>query len=354
MASPMLIAFGHANRIEQRPLSRRPSRLEESLFKLALRLTLAACVLAATPALAAEPWPTRPVTVICPFPPGISTDILTRVVATALSDALGQQFVVENRPGASGNIGGAMAAKAAPDGYTLFTGTLGPTVTNKFLYRNMGYDPDQAFAPILLMASSPLILVGSPKIPPTNLKEMIAYAKSRPGKLNAGTVGPGSQAHIVLELINQLAGTSIVHVPYRITTQALPDLISGDLQMGFYYIPTFVPAIQAGKIRALAVTSTARVSELPDAPTVAESGFPGFEASGWNALFAPAGTAPEIIAKVNGIVNAYLASDAGKAQVAGKLHMTPLGGTPERLKAFLASETTKWGKVIKDTHIKVQ
>lgn len=313
-----------------------------------------ACIIAATPALAADPWPTRPVTVICPFPPGISTDILTRVVATALSNALGQQFVVENRPGASGNIGGATAAKAAPDGYTLFTGTLGPTVTNKFLYPNMGYDPDLAFAPIALLASSPLILVGSPKMPATNLKEMIVHAKKNPGKLNAGTVGPGSQAHITLELINKLAGTSIVHVPYRITTQALPDLISGDLQMGFYYIPTFVPAVQAGTIRGLAVTSTARVSDLPNVPTVEESGFPGFEASGWNALFAPAGTPPEIIAKVNAIVNAYLKSDAGKAQVERKLGMTALGGTPEQLKTHLQRETAKWGSVIKDSRIKVQ
>ena len=310
-------------------------------------------LVAATPGFA-ETWPSRPVTIICPFPAGISTDILTRVVATALGDALGQQFVVENRPGASGNIGGAMAAKAAPDGYTLFTGTLGPTVTNKFLYRNMGYDPDQAFAPIMLLASSPLILIGSPKIPPTNLKELVAYARQHPGKLNAGTVGQGSQAHITLELINQLAGTSIVHVPYRVTTQSLTDLISGELQMGWYYIPTFVPAIQAGKVRGLAVTSTERVRDLPDVPTVEQSGFPGFEASGWNALFAPAGTPPEVLAKVNGIVNAYLKSDAGRVQVEEKLQMTRLGGTPERLKAFLASETAKWGKVIKDTHVTVQ
>jgi tripartite-type tricarboxylate transporter receptor subunit TctC len=324
------------------------------LIKRLIGWIVAACLVAAAPALAADPWPTRPVTMICPFPPGISTDILTRVVATSLSDALGQQFVVENRPGASGNIGGAMAAKAAPDGYTLFMGTLGPTVTNTFLYRNMGYEPARAFAPIMLLASSPLILVGSPKLPAMNLRELIAYAKQHPGKVNAGTVGLGSQAHITLELINQLAGTSIVHVPYRITTQALPDLISGDLQVGFYYIPTFVPAIQAGTIRGLAVTSTKRVGDLPNVPTVEESGFPGFEASGWNALFAPAGTPPDVIAKVNIIVNAYLKSDAGREQIARKMAMTPLGGTPAELKAHLERETAKWGQVIKNTGITVQ
>jgi tripartite-type tricarboxylate transporter receptor subunit TctC len=313
----------------------------------------AACIAFATPSLAADPWPARPVTVICPFPAGISTDILTRLVANALSNALGQQFVVENRPGASGNIGGAAAAKAAPDGYTLLLGTLGPTVTNKFLYKNMGYDPDRDLAPIVLLGSSPLIMLGSPKLPVANLKEMLEYARKNPGKLNAGTVGPGSQAHIVLEQINKLAGASIVHVPYRQTTRALPDLISGDLQIGFTYIPTFVPAVKEGKIRGLAVTSSTRVSDLPNVPTVQESGFPGFEASGWNALFAPAGTPREVIDKSNGILNAYLKSDAGRAQLA-KIGMMAHGGTPDDLKAHLARETAKWGAIIKDTGIKVQ
>jgi len=323
------------------------------LLKRAAAWFVTACLIAATPALAADPWPTRPVTVICPFPPGISTDILTRLVATALGDALGQQFVVENRPGASGNLGGAAAAKAAPDGYTLMVGTLGPTVTNKFLYKNIGYDPERAFAPITTLGSSPLIIVGSPKVPAANFKELIAYAKNNPGKLNAGTVGPGSQAHITLELINKIAGTSIVHVPYRIATQALPDLISGDLQVGFNYIPTFVPAVQQGTIRGLAVTSTERLSDLPHVLTVDESGFPGFEASGWNALFAPAGTPRAIIDKVNATVNAYLKSDDGRQQLR-KMGMTPGGSTPEALKAHLDRETAKWGAIIKDANISLQ
>jgi tripartite-type tricarboxylate transporter receptor subunit TctC len=306
-----------------------------------------------SPALAADPWPTRPVTVIMPFPPGISTDLLARAVATSLSDKLGQQFVVENRPGANGNIGAGIAAKAAPDGYTLLVATLGPTVANKFMYKTMSFDPDRAFAPIALLGDSPLIIVGSPKIPPENLKELVAYAKTNPGKLNAGTVGHGSQAHITLELINKLGGISIVHVPYRIATQALPDLISGDLQVGFNYIPTFVPAVQQGTIRGLAVTSRKRVSDLPDVPTVDESGFPGFEASGWHALFAPAGTPREIIDKVNGLVNAYLKSDEGKAQLR-KFGITPLGGSPEDLAAHLERERAKWGPIIKEANITLQ
>jgi tripartite-type tricarboxylate transporter receptor subunit TctC len=315
-------------------------------------LIVAACLFAVTPARS-EQWPTRPVTVICPFPPGISTDILTRAVAMALSEALGQQFVVENRPGANGNIGAGAAAKAAPDGYTLLTATIGPTVNNKYLYKSMTYDPETAFVPITMLASSPLIIVGSPKIPPTNLRELIAYAKKSPGKLNAGTVGPGSQAHITLEMINQLAGTSIVHVPYRIATQALPDLISGDLQLGFNYIPTFVPNVKQGSIRGLAVTSRQRLADLPDVPTVDESGFPGFEVTGWNGLFAPTGTPRPIIDTVNTVVNAYLKGAKGRAQLAG-MGMTAHGGSPEQLAAFLASERAKWGPIIKKAGIVLQ
>jgi tripartite-type tricarboxylate transporter receptor subunit TctC len=326
--------------------------MEADLIKRAAWI-VTACMIAATPALAADPWPTRPVTVICPFPPGISTDILTRAVATALSSALGQQFVMENRPGANGNIGAAAAAKAAPDGYTFLVATLGPTVANKFMYKTMSYDPERAFAPVALLGSSPLIIVGSPKLPAANFRELVAHARENPGRLNAGTVGHGSQAHITLELINKLAGTSIVHVPYRIATQALPDLISGDLQVGFNYIPTFVPAVQQGTIRGLAVTSLARLGDLPNVPTVDESGFPGFEASGWNALFAPAGTPREFIDKVNAVVDAFLKSDDGRQQL-GKMGITPLGGTPEALKGHLERETAKWGPIIKQANISLQ
>jgi tripartite-type tricarboxylate transporter receptor subunit TctC len=312
-----------------------------------------AFIIAATPALAADPWPVRPVTVICPFPPGISTDILTRAVATALGNALGQQFVLENRPGANGNIGAATAAKAAPDGYTFLVATLGPAIANKFMYKTMSYDAERAFAPVVLLGSSPLIIVGSPKLAAANFRELVAHARQNPGRLNAGTVGHGSQAHITLELINKLAGTSIVHVPYRIATQALPDLISGDLQVGFNYIPTFVPAVQEGTIRGFAVTSLARLSDLPNVPTVDESGFPGFEASGWNALLAPAGTPREIIDKVNSVVNTFLKSDDGKLQFR-KLGITPLGGTPEELQAHLDRERAKWGPIIKEANISLQ
>jgi tripartite-type tricarboxylate transporter receptor subunit TctC len=293
------------------------------------------------------------VTVICPFPPGISTDILARAIMTSVSEQLGQQFVMENRPGANGNIGTAIAAKAAGDGYTFLVATLGPAIANKYMYKTMPYDPEQAFTPVVLLGYSSLIIVGSPKIPPTNLKELVAYAKANPGKLNAATVGHGSQAHITLELINKLGGISITHVPYRIATQALPDLISGDLQVGYNYIPTFVPAVQQGTIRGLAVTSLKRLPDLPNVPTVDESGFPGFEATGWNALLAPAGTPPEIVQKVNAAVNKYLNSDDGKAQLR-KLVITPLGGSVQDAAAHLDRERKKWAPIIKEANITLQ
>jgi tripartite-type tricarboxylate transporter receptor subunit TctC len=307
----------------------------------------------AAPALGAEPWPVRPVTVLCPFAAGTSTDTLMRLINAALSKKFGQNFIVEDRPGATGNIAAGEAARATPDGYTLLIGTVGPIVNNKFLYKHLDFDPDRAFAPIVLLAYSPLIFVASPKLPLSSLKELVAYAKAKRGPLNAGTVGVGSQAHITIQLFNQRAGISIGHVPYRVTSQALPDLASGDLQLSVQYVPTFVPQVLSGMLRGLAVTSRKRLPDLPDVPTVEESGFPDFEADGWSALFAPAGTPAGIISKVNKGVNDYLHSDAGRAQLA-KIWMTPMGGTPQQLADYIKSESAKWGPIIKQAHIVLQ
>lgn len=312
----------------------------------------ALCPIAA-PALAADAWPTRPVTVYCPFAAGTSTDLVMRLVATSLDAAFGQNFVVENRPGANGNIAAGLEARASPDGYTLLIATVGPIVNNKFMYKNLDFDPDRAFAPIIEIAYSPLIIVASPKLPVSNLKELIAYAKANRGPLNAGTVGVGSQAHITIQLINKLAGISIGHVPYRITSQALPDLASGDLQLSVQYVPTFVPQVQSGMLKGLAVTSLKRLNDLPDVPTVDESAFPGFEANGWNGLFAPAGTPRDIVDKINARASAYLKSDEGKKQLA-KIWMNPVGGTPEEFVAYIKSENAKWGPIIKQAGIALQ
>jgi tripartite-type tricarboxylate transporter receptor subunit TctC len=307
----------------------------------------------AAPALAAEPWPVRPVTVLCPFAAGTSADTLMRMINVSLGKKFGQNFIVEDRPGATGNIAAGAAARAAPDGYTLLIGTVGPIVNNKFLYKNLDFNPDRAFAPIAALAYSPLIIVGSPKLPVKTLKELVAYAKEKHGPLNAGTVGVGSQAHITIQLLNRLAGISIGHVSYRISSQALPDLVSGDLQLSVQYIPTFVPQVQSGMLRGLAVTSRKRLPELPDVPTVDESGFPGFEANGWFALFAPAGTPAGIVAGINEGVNEFLHSDAGKKQL-GNIWMTPMGGTPAQLADYLKSENAKWGPIIKQAGISLQ
>jgi tripartite-type tricarboxylate transporter receptor subunit TctC len=318
-----------------------------------LRAFGAAAVFWPLAALAAEPWPTRPVTVLCPFAAGTSADTLMRLINTSLAGKFGQNFIVEDRPGATGNIAAGTAARAAPDGYTLLIATVGPIVNNKFLYKNLDFDPDRAFAPVALLAYSPLIIVGSPKLPVKNLKELVAYAKANHGPLNAGTVGVGSQAHITIQLLNKLAGISIGHVSYRISSQALPDLASGDLQLSVQYIPTFVPQVQSGMLRGLAVTSSKRLPELPDVPTVDEMGFPGLEASAWFALFAPAGTPTDIIDKVNAGVNEYLQSDAGKKQLAN-IWMTPMGGTPQQLADYIKGENAKWGPIIKQANIRLE
>jgi tripartite-type tricarboxylate transporter receptor subunit TctC len=307
----------------------------------------------AAPARADDQWPSRPVTVLCPFAAGTSTDTLLRLVAASLSDSLGQNFVVENRPGANGNIAAGAVARSTPDGYTLLIATVGPIVNNKFMYKDLDFDPERAFAPVVSVAYSPMIIIGSPKLPVTNLKELIAYAKANRGPLNAGTVGVGSQAHIYIELLNKLAEISIGHVAYRITSQSLPDLVSGDLQLSVQYVPTFVPQVQSGMLRGLAIATRERLLELPDVPTVDESGIPGLATNGWSALFAPAGTPRDIVDKINRRVNEFLRSDAGREQLA-KIWMTPMGGTPEQLADYIKSENAKWGPIIKQANISLQ
>jgi len=321
--------------------------------KLIVALGAAAAWPLTRAATAAEAWPVRPVTVLCPFAAGTSADTLMRMVNASLSSKFGQNFIVEDRPGATGNIAAGAAARATPDGYTLLIGTVGPIVNNKFLYKHLDFDPDRAFAPVAALAYSPLIFVGSPKLPVKNLKELVAYAKAKRGPLNAGTVGVGSQAHITIQLLNKLAGISIGHVSYRISSQALPDLASGDLQLSVQYVPTFVPQVQSGMLRGLAVTSRKRLPELPDVPTVDESGFPDLEASAWFALFAPAGTPADIVTKINDGVNEFLMSEAGKKQLAN-IWMTPMGGTPQWLADYLKSENAKWGPIIKQAGISLQ
>jgi len=315
-----------------------------------LAAVVAVCALTPSAAIAADTWPSRPVTFVVTFPAGISIDVLARALAGDLRQRLGQSIVIENRPGANGTIGAATVARAKPDGYTFLVGTIGATVSSKFLYRNLSYDSDRAFTPVVMLATTPMTIMASPKLPVNSLRELIAYAKKNPGHLNAGTVGTGSQAHITLELLNKIGGMAIGHVPYKDVNQALPNMISGDIQLALNLVPTFVTSAQSGAIKALAVTSLQRIPELPDVPTLNESGFPGVESTSWIVLFAPTDTPREIIDKMNLTVNATLASAEGRASIT-KLGMQAGGGTIDSLNTYLKNESAKWGPIIKEAKI---
>lgn len=316
-----------------------------------IALAMAAAGLLALPSAAwAQAWPSRPVTVIMPFAAGGGTDLLARALAQDLSERLGQQFVVENRTGAGGNVGAGVVAKAAPDGYTLLFGTPGPLANNKLMYKNLPFDPEQAFAPVVLIAKSPLIVVAKSSLPVKDIKELAAYAKANPGKLNIGVPGNGTLGHITALLLQKELGISMTSVPYRGTALVLNDLLAEQVDLAADFMPSYVPMVREGKIRALAVTTTERSSDLPEVKTVQDSGFKGFEATAWYALAAPTGTPKEIIDKLNAATNAFLKSPKGQEALA-KLSMQAAGGTPADLKAFIASELKKWGPVVKDANI---
>jgi tripartite-type tricarboxylate transporter receptor subunit TctC len=314
-------------------------------------LALAATGIALAPAIAsAQSWPSRPVTMIVPFAAGGGTDLLARALAQDLSEKLGQQFVVDNRAGAGGNVGAAAVAKAAPDGYTIMFGTPGPLANNKLMYKNLPFDPEQAFMPIVLIAKSPLIIAAKNTLPAKDIKELTAYAKANPGKLNVGVPGNGTLGHITSVLVQKELGISMTDVPYRGTSLVINDLLGGQVDIAMDFMPSYVPLVKEGKIRALAVTTTQRAADLAEVMTVQEAGFKGFEATAWYALAAPTGTPNEIVAKINAATNAFLKSPKGH-EVLAKLGMQAVGGPPADLKAFIGSELKKWGPVVKAANI---
>lgn len=316
-----------------------------------IALAIAAVGLLAAPSVSwAQGWPSRPVTVILPFAAGGGTDLLARALSQDLGERLGQQFVVDNRAGAGGNIGAGAVAKAAPDGYTIMFGTPGPLANNKLMYKNLPFDPEQAFVPIVLIAKSPLIIAARTSLPVKDIKELAAYAKANPGKLNVGVPGNGTLGHITSLLLQKELGINMTSVPYRGTALVVNDLLGGQVDLAMDFMPSYVPLVREGKIRALAVTTAERSSDLLDVPTVQEAGFKGFEASAWFALAAPAGTPTEIIDKLNAATNAFLKSPKGKEALA-TLSMQAIGGSPADLKAFIGTELQKWGPVVKDANI---
>jgi len=297
-----------------------------------------------------QAWPSRPVTMILPFAAGGGTDLLARALAQDLGERFGQQFVVDNRTGAGGNVGAAAVAKAAPDGYTILFGTPGPLVNNKLMYKNLPFDPEQAFTPIVLIAKSPLIIAAKASLPVKDIQELAAYAKANPGKLNVGVPGNGTLGHITSVLVAKELGINVTNVPYRGTALVANDLLGGQVDVAMDFMPTYVPLVREGKIRGLAVTTSQRSRDLPDVKTVQESGLRGFEATAWYALAAPAGTPSEIIDKLNAATNSFLKSPKGQ-EVLTSLSMQAVGGTPAELKAFIGAELQKWGLVVKDANI---
>ncbi len=300
----------------------------------------------------AQAWPNRPVRILVGFPAGQATDVLARMAAQRLSDATGQQFFVENRPGASGNIAFEMAARAAPDGYTLLMGSSGTAAINPALYSKLPYDMNKDFAPVIMMANVPQVLIVNPNFPPKSVKELIDYAKARPGKIDYASGGSGLTNHLIMEMFKSATDLRLVHIPYKGGPPALTDLIAGQVQLMFETTVGALPHVRSGKLRALAVSTAKRSAAAPELPTVAESGVPGFDATAWIAMFAPAGTPREIVTRLNAEINKGLATQEMRDKLIG-LGADPVGGTPEEFGATLKSELAKWAKVVKESGAKI-
>lgn len=322
-------------------------------MKIALHLTRAIAVSAVVVmgAFAQSPYPTKPIRVIVPFPPGGTTDYQARMVGQKLSKALGQPLLVENRGGAGGNIGSDVVAKSAPDGYTLVMGSVGTHSINATLYKNIPYDTLRDFAPIALAATEPNVLVANPAFPANSVQELIVLAKSKPGALSYASGSSGSSQHLSMELLKKMGGIDILHVPYKGTGPAITDVIGGQVPIMFINFDLALPHVKAGKLKALAMTDTVRSPLLPNVPTVAET-LPGFVTTSWTGLFAPAGTPKEIVNRINAEVVRAVQAPELQARLLEQ-GFTPGTLTPEQFGPFVKAEIDKWGKVIRDSGAQV-
>ncbi len=300
----------------------------------------------------AQSWPSRPIRFIVPFPPGGGTDVNARIMAPRLTAALGQQVVVENRPGAGGMLGAELVAKSAPDGYNMVIATIGPIAINPSLYSKMTYDPAKELAPVSITGEVPNGLVVHPTLPAKSLKELIALAKQRPRELNYGSSGPGAGDHLAGEMLNVMAGIRMTHVPYKGGPPAMVDLMSGNIQLIFATLATSMPYIRAGRVRTLAVASAQRFALLPDVPTVAEAGVPGFAINNWAGVFVAGGTPRPIIERLNSEIVKALAPPDVRQKL---LEMGLVAGTntPEQFTSYIQAETVRWARVVKDAGIKL-
>ncbi len=320
--------------------------------RIVQRATLFVLLALSAAGAAAQPYPSKPIRLVVPFPAGGTTDILAREVGQRLSLSLGQPVVIDNRPGAAGNIGSELVAKSAPDGYTLLMATVGTHAINPNLYARMPYDHVKDFAPVVLVAGVPNVLEVTPSLPVHSVADLIKLAKEKPGQINFASSGSGTSIHLSGELFKTMAGVDMTHVPYKGSAPAITDLIGGQVQVMFDNLPSSLPQIKADKLRAIAVTSAQRAPALPDIPTIAESGLPGFEASSWFGIVAPAGTPPTIIARINADVNQWLQSPEAKEKLLAQ-GAVAAGGSPEQFAAYIHAETEKWARVVKASGAKV-
>jgi tripartite-type tricarboxylate transporter receptor subunit TctC len=299
----------------------------------------------------AQTYPAKTVRIVVPFAPGGSTDVTARIVAQKLTDAWRQQVIVDNRAGAGGNIGAEAVAKAAPDGYTLLLATTGVMAINHRLYRTLPYDALRDFAPVTQIGSLPLILIVHPSLPVKSVRDLIALAKSKPGQLSYASSGVGGATHMTAEIFRMLSGVDIVHIPYKGSGQAMVDLISGQVTIAFDQITSSLPQVEAGKLRALAVTSAKRFASVPQLPTMAEAGVPGYEAVSWNGIAVPAATPRDVIGRIQGEIARVLQLPDIKERFF-KDGIEPVGSTPEQFAAHIRAERAKWEKVVERAGIK--
>ena len=296
-------------------------------------------------------YPSRPIRLIVPFPPAGSTDILGRALAQKLAEIFGQPVVVENRPGAGGSIGAEAAARSPADGYTLLMGHIGTLAVNPALYPKLGYDPLKDFVPIALVALVPNVLVVNPSLAVKDVGELVAYARANPGKLTYSSGGNGSAAHLAMEYFKLQTKTDIVHVPYKGTAPSITDILGGQITMTMTGAPPLMPHVQAGKLRALGVSSTSRLDALPQVPTIAESGVPGFEAVQWYGVVAPAGISRDIVARLNAEIGRVLESKDMKERLAAEGAVTQTR-TPAEFASFIRTEHERWGAVVRAAHMR--
>jgi tripartite-type tricarboxylate transporter receptor subunit TctC len=303
--------------------------------------------------VAAADYPTKPITLIIGFAPGGPSDVMARILTKKMEEVLKQPFVIENRPGAGGSLAGTAVARSAPDGYTVLLATGSLLAINVSLYKNLGYDPEKDFEPISLIGMQTNVLYTHPSVPAKTLSELIAHAKANPGKLSFGSGGIGTPAHLAGELLKIEAKIDITHVPFRGTGPTLQNVIGGHVPMAFNPPSPLIPHIQSGAIRAIAITTLARTGALPDVPTVAESGFPGFEATTWHGLVAPAGTPKEVVAALHRAVHATLNDPAARKQLTD-LGIDLAANSPDEFRAYIKSEIPKWAKIVQASGAKAE